>query len=488
MDSPQGERRGSHPDRGRRSLDPAHAREVPRRRGLRGHDRAGRPGRDRARGRRPDARCCSISACPAARGFDVLAALADGRTPPTVVVVTARDDMQSTVKAIQLGAYEYLVKPVDIDRLRDGRAAARSRAATRATTLDEFVARGERTQVGDILGKSPAIREVWKQIGAVSTTRAPVLIAGESGTGKELVAQARSTCASRRRERPFVAVNCTALAPRRPRERAVRPREGRVHRRGRRSARPLRARRQGHAVPRRDRRDPARPPGQAPARPPGAHVRARRRRQADARSTRASSPRRTATSRRWSRKGTFREDLYYRLRVVEITLPPLRERAEDIPLLVEGLLAQDQPRARQGRPLVTPDALARLHALRVAGQRARARERADPRGRAREERRARRDAPAARRRRRRAAATARPRPMPKARCRRCARSSAATSRACSRTPSGTSAARARSSTSAGRRSTARSRSTACASEEPTRDRRLDLPRDRGDRRCLRRRS
>jgi len=77
--------------------------------------------------------------------------------------------------------------------------------------LAEFVTTATH-QVGDILGKSAVIRDVWKQIGAVSTTRAPVLIAGESGTGKELVARAIHV-ASADRERPFVAVNCTALAP-----------------------------------------------------------------------------------------------------------------------------------------------------------------------------------------------------------------------------------------------------------------------------------
>src|SRR6185369_15890967 len=113
---------------------------------------------------------------PGGSGFDVLTALAEWPRPPTVVVVTARDDMQSTVKAIQLGAYEYLVKPVDIDRLKEvvDRALA-SRASREAAT--ELVHDGAAHQAGVILGKSSGIREVWKHIGAVSTTRAPVLIA-----------------------------------------------------------------------------------------------------------------------------------------------------------------------------------------------------------------------------------------------------------------------------------------------------------------------
>src|SRR5690606_7226732 len=104
---------------------------------------------------------------------------------------------------------EYLVKPVDIDRLRDVvKTALESREAR--SELVAIAARGPES--GDILGKSAAIRDVWKQIGAVSTTRAPVLIRGESGTGKELVARAIHM-SSDARDRPFIAVNCTALAP-----------------------------------------------------------------------------------------------------------------------------------------------------------------------------------------------------------------------------------------------------------------------------------
>ena len=149
---------------------------------------------------------------PGADGFEVLTQVRATPHPPPVIVVTARDDMQSTVKAIQLGAYEYLVKPIDIDRLRlVVRRAAESRDAER--TLGQFVARESETfQVGNIIGKSAPIREVYKQIGAVSTSKASVLMLGESGTGKELVAKAIHY-ASADRDKPFVAINCTAFAP-----------------------------------------------------------------------------------------------------------------------------------------------------------------------------------------------------------------------------------------------------------------------------------
>ena len=149
---------------------------------------------------------------PGADGFEVLARLRAEDHPPPVIVITARDDMQSTVRAIQQGAYEYLVKPLDIDRLRlVVQRAAASRNAERA--LGQFVAReAASAQLGNLIGKSPAIRDVWKQIGAVSTSKTTVLVLGESGTGKELVAKAIHY-ASAEREQPFVAINCTAFAP-----------------------------------------------------------------------------------------------------------------------------------------------------------------------------------------------------------------------------------------------------------------------------------
>src|SRR3982751_6557407 len=83
---------------------------------------------------------------PGGSGFDVLAALADRPRPPTIVVVTARDDMQSTVKAIQLGAYEYLVKPIDIDRLRQVVRRALDSQKTR-DQLEAFVTQGAEARV-----------------------------------------------------------------------------------------------------------------------------------------------------------------------------------------------------------------------------------------------------------------------------------------------------------------------------------------------------
>jgi DNA-binding NtrC family response regulator len=297
---------------------------------------------------------------PGGSGFDVLTQLADRPRPPTIVVVTARDDMQSTVKAIQLGAYEYLVKPLDIDRLRLVIKSALDSQKTR-DQLEAFVTRTAQARLaGDILGKSAAIRDVWKQIGAVSTTRAPVLIAGESGTGKELVARAIHA-SSADRDRPFVAVNCTALAP------GVLESELFGHRKGAFTGaiadRPGRFELAGKGTIFLD--EVAELPLDLQAKLLRVVQERTFERVGDARPIALEARIVAATHRDLPgmvAKGTFREDLFYRLRVVEITLPALRERVGDIPILVEGLLAKINRDLGKDVRYVTPAALARLSA------------------------------------------------------------------------------------------------------------------------------
>jgi two-component system response regulator AtoC len=297
---------------------------------------------------------------PGGSGFDVLSALQQRpapAVPPTVVVVTARDDMQSTVKAVQLGAYEYLVKPVDIDRLRD----------VMKTALESREARSELVQLGassasagDILGKSSQIRDVFKQIGAVSTTRAPVLIRGESGTGKELVAKAIHT-SSTARDKPFIAINCTALAP------GVLESELFGHVKGAFTGaiadRPGRFELAGKGTLFLD--EIAEIPLDLQAKLRRALQERTFERVGDAKVMHLEARVIAATHRDLSlmvKTGTFREDLYYRLRVVEIALPPLRDRVTDIPILVEGLLAKINRDLDKDVRFVTPAALAKLAA------------------------------------------------------------------------------------------------------------------------------
>jgi DNA-binding NtrC family response regulator len=275
---------------------------------------------------------------PEIDGLELLEKAQAFKPLPPIVVVTARDDMHSTVRAIQLGAYDYLVKPIDVDRLRlTAQRALESHETSRA--LHQLVLEAESNyQVGNIIGKSPTMREIYKTIGAISTSKTSALIRGESGTGKELVARAIHY-ASEDRDKPFIAVNCTAFARelleselfghvRGAFTGAVADKPGRFEVAGggtifldevaeipldlqAKLLRVLQERtfeRVGDAVPM----------------PMRARIVSATHRDLEA----------------MVKDGTFREDLLYRLRVVEIRIPPLRERPDDIPLLVEALLSK----------------------------------------------------------------------------------------------------------------------------------------------------
>jgi DNA-binding NtrC family response regulator len=292
---------------------------------------------------------------PGKDGFAVLEELHREPQAPPIVVVTARDDMHSTVRAVQLGAYEYLVKPIDVDRLRlVVRRALESREASR--TLRHIVAEEAASyQVGNIIGKSPAIREVYKQIGAVSTSKAGVLLLGESGTGKELVAKAIHY-ASADREKPFVAVNCTAFA------RDLLESELFGHVRGAFT---------GAVADKAGRFELAAggtlfldEVAEIPVDLQAKLLRVLQERTfervGDARAVPLKARVVAATHRDLAamvQAGSFREDLLYRLRVVEIRLPPLRERPDDIPLLVDGLLGKINRELHKGVRYVEPEAM-----------------------------------------------------------------------------------------------------------------------------------
>ena len=199
---------------------------------------------------------------------------------------------------------------------------------------------------------------MWKQIGAVSTTRAPVLIAGESGTGKELVARAIHQVSADAKQ-PFVAVNCTALAP------GVLESELFGHVKGAFTGAiadcPGRFELAGKGTLFLDEI------AEIPLDLQGKLLRVLQERTfervGDAKTMHLEARVIAATHRDLAAmvaKGTFREDLFYRLRVVEIALPALRERPSDIPILVEGLLAKINRDLGKDVRYVTPAALARL--------------------------------------------------------------------------------------------------------------------------------
>jgi DNA-binding NtrC family response regulator len=206
---------------------------------------------------------------------------------------------------------------------------------------------------------SRACDDVWKQIGAVTTTPAPVLVPGASGTGQELDAQASHHAGPP--DRPFIAVSCQALAP------GVLESELFGHVKGAFTGaigdRPGRFELAGKGTLFLD--EIAEIPLELQAKLLRVLQERTFERVGDARPLPLDARIIAATHRDLPAlvaKGTFREDLYYRLRVVEIRLPPLRERAGDIPVLVEGLLAKIARELAKEIRYVTPTALARLSA------------------------------------------------------------------------------------------------------------------------------
>ncbi len=293
-------------------------------------------------------------------GLDVLRA-AKGRQPETpVVMITAHGNEKIAVEAMKLGAEDYVPKPFDNDEIRlvVRRALERTQLARENRLLRARVER--EFGMGNLIGSGPAMRSVFETMRKVAETDLTVLIRGESGTGKELVAQALHE-ASPRKSAPFVAVNCAAIS------RELVESELFGHEKG--AFTGADARRVGRFEAAHggtiflDEIGDMAPDTQAKV------LRVLQERsfervgggkpiQVDVRVI-------AATHRDLERdvaSGRFREDLYYRLKVVEIPLPPLRERPEDLPALAERFLAQVAERLGRPEKRLSPAAQAALAA------------------------------------------------------------------------------------------------------------------------------
>ncbi len=148
---------------------------------------------------------------PDISGLEVLKQVKDIDELIQVIIITAFDDMNSTIQAMQKGAYDYLEKPVDINRLKisinrsleNRKMSQRLESVTPSVSMDFEMS-------NTIVGKSPVMREIYKKIGQASATRVTVLIQGESGTGKELIAKVIHSSGITK-DLPFIAINCTAM-------------------------------------------------------------------------------------------------------------------------------------------------------------------------------------------------------------------------------------------------------------------------------------
>lgn len=272
-----------------------------------------------------------------------------------VIIMTAYSSVEDAVDIIHQGAHDYLTKPLDFDRLRLAlqRAVDHQQVATRKQALASETA--QRKLATAIIGTSPPMQELLDMIGYVAPTEATVLIYGESGTGKELVAEALHAN-SERRQRPFVRVNCAALAE------TLLESELFGHEKG--AFTGAERRREGKFV-------------QADGgtlfldeigeTSPAMQVKLLRvlqeqelQRVGGEETVRVDVRILAATNRDLEEevaRNAFREDLYYRLNVVTLTVPPLRERGEDIPQLVDFFAKKYAEKNRRVLDRITDDCL-----------------------------------------------------------------------------------------------------------------------------------
>ena len=275
---------------------------------------------------------------PGADGIELLQAMRSEDPGVPVIMLTAIKTVKTAVDAMKIGAADYLTKPFDIEELR------LIVAKTLATQELEQEVRYLRAQVvnsysfHNLVGKSPAMREIYSKIEQVADTRATVLITGESGTGKELVARALHYN-SVRRERPFIAINCASIPD------TLIESELFGHEKG--SFTGALARRLGKVELAHsgtlflDEVGDLGLPTQAKLL---RFLQEREFTRVGGSQTIKVDVRIVAATNKvledLIRRQDFREDLYYRINVVSLYLPPLRDRREDIPHLVPHILAK----------------------------------------------------------------------------------------------------------------------------------------------------
>ncbi|MDH5704788.1 MAG: sigma-54 dependent transcriptional regulator [Candidatus Aminicenantes bacterium] len=298
---------------------------------------------------------------PDMSGIEVLSRIKEKDKNASIIIMTAYDDMKTTVDAIKLGAFEYLVKPLDYVELD-----LTIKKAFQMQSLEDKVSylveeQQKEYTIDNIIGRSQQIREVFKLIGSVANTRTNILIQGESGTGKELVAKAIHFHSPYNRE-PFIVINCSAISDTLLESElfghvkgaftdAVCETKGKFEIAGKGT---LFLDEVGDVSPNLqskllrviETRDFMKVGGEKVLK-------------TEARIIAATNQ----DLKTLIEQGKFREDLYYRLKVVEITLPPLRERKEDIPDLVAYLLEKINRELRKNVKKIPPEVMKLLKGL-----------------------------------------------------------------------------------------------------------------------------
>ncbi|MEA5444821.1 sigma-54 dependent transcriptional regulator [Gammaproteobacteria bacterium AB-CW1] len=305
--------------------------------------------------------CLTDMRLPDGDGMELLSLMQDAHPDVPVAVITAHGNVEAAVKALKAGAFDFVSKPVDLQDLRAlVRTALKLRGGPDQDADDDGVDAGSR-----LIGDSSGMQHLRQLIRRVARSQAPVLITGESGTGKELVARLVHE-QSPRADAPFVPVNCGAI----PAE--LMESEFFGHRKG--SFTGATADRDGLFQAAQGGTLFLDEVGELPL-----AMQVKLLRVIQERAVRPVGGREeipvdvrilSATHRNLAKAvqaGEFREDIFYRLNVIELQVPPLRERMADLAMLVESILARLALRLEMNKPDVSPEAWQKLSAHHFPG-------------------------------------------------------------------------------------------------------------------------
>jgi two-component system, NtrC family, response regulator PilR len=297
---------------------------------------------------------------PKAGGLDVLKAVKEVSPDSVVLIITAFASAESAVEAMKLGAYDYLTKPFQVDEVQliIRNALEKRRLSTENMLLKREMA--AKTLQAKLIGKSDAMQKVFDVIKKVADTKSNVLICGESGTGKELVARAIHA-SSARAQMPFVPVNCSALPETLLESELFGYMKGAFTGAATNKAGLFEVANGGSIFL-----------DEIGETTPATQVKLLRvlqerefRRVGGTQDVKVDVRVIAATNKNLEKavtEGTFREDLYYRLDVIPITLPPLRQRVEDIPMLAQHFLEKFSRAGGTSAAMLSSDVLKLLMA------------------------------------------------------------------------------------------------------------------------------
>jgi two-component system response regulator PilR (NtrC family) len=315
-------------------------------------------------GRNAYALCLTDMRLPDGSGLDLVRHVSASAGPP-IAVITAYGSAENAVAALKAGAFDYLTKPVDINQLRMLVRSAVRESATPAESPAALSSATGGSALARLTGDTPAMQQMRTMIGRLARSMAPVAIRGESGSGKELAARAIHDSSSRSQQ-PFIAVNCGAIPE------TLMEAEFFGYRKG------------AFTGAERDREgffqaaaggtlfldEVAELPLAMQVKLLRA-IQERRVRKVGASVEEPVDVRLVSATHQdlgaLVTAGRFRQDLFYRLNVIELRVPGLRERLDDIPVLAESILARISERAGSRRAHLSPEAAAALKRYRFPG-------------------------------------------------------------------------------------------------------------------------